>query len=78
MAGADTEAQMPGSEYDIDGGNYAVKKSQSAADHDGGIAWVSGQGGTRVTDPFLLEVAGVTPTAQDVGPPLHTDWLLVV
>ena len=65
-------------EYDIDGGNFA-RKGQAAFDQDG-IAWVSGQGGTRgQTDPlhsetaFLLEVAGVTPNVQDAG----TGWFLV-
>jgi hypothetical protein len=43
-----------------------------------GTASIRARTPPRMTDPFPLEVAGVTPTAQDVGPPLHTDWLLVV
>jgi hypothetical protein len=69
------EAMMHGSVYDIDGGNFR-RNSQTEADH-GGIAWVSGQGGIPLADLFLLEVAGVTPSVQDVGVPTHTDWLLV-
>lgn len=61
-------------EYDIDGGNTHPKEID--VDH-AGIAWVSGQGGTRgyAEDTFLLEVAGVTPNPQDGGTP-PADWLL--
>jgi hypothetical protein len=45
-----------------------IEIRQSGTDHEGG---------TRVTEPFLLEVAGVTPTVQDVGTPTYTDWLLM-
>jgi hypothetical protein len=73
------EAKMAdsGGEYDIDGGNTHRK---TGVELDG-IAWVSGQGGTRLTEVtetgFLLEVAGVTPALPDVGVPTPTDWLLV-
>jgi len=62
-------------EYDIDGGN-THRKGEVDVDNDG-IAWVSGRGGTRgyAEDAFLLEVAGVTPNAQDAGTP-HADWFL--
>jgi hypothetical protein len=71
---------MHGSVFDIATGN-TQRKSETGVDHDG-IAWVSGQGGTRATDlygaeAFLLEVAGVTPDVPDVGTPTHTDWFLV-
>ena len=72
---------MPG-EYDIDGGNTHRRTLTSDGNgkngvDDHGIAWVSGQGGIRLVDPFLLEVAGITPQVQGVGMPTDTDWLLV-
>jgi hypothetical protein len=67
-------------EYDIATGNRHGK-GEADVDHDG-IAWVSGQGGTRgatdplhATDTFLLEVAGITPHGQDGGA-LQADWFL--